>query len=208
MMIFLCMQQALVKSNGCRGSVGKRRRPRPINRHASTEAAGFWGLRRSVLDPWLRLEAKPERALGPGATVGVLGTGVPRLACLWPAAWLKGGPSTAHLHQHRPKTLARGKASRGGRHEASSGTASSGWLARRRRDQGGVPHEVPVTQAMMTHGARRVPAARRPPFLFGAKGASAAAKYRGIRQRLPFRCNETKTRRTMRWRSPRRRRQD
>ena len=26
--------------------------------------------------------------------------------------------------------------------------ASSGWLARRRRDQGGVPHEVPVTQAM------------------------------------------------------------
>ena len=32
--------------------------------------------------------------------VGVLGTGVPRLACLRPAAWLKGGPSTAHLHQH------------------------------------------------------------------------------------------------------------
>ena len=32
------------------------------------------------------------------AVVGVLGTGVPRLACLRPAAWLKGGPSTAHLH--------------------------------------------------------------------------------------------------------------
>ena len=90
--------------------------------------------------------------------VGVLGTGVPRLACLRPAAWLKGRPSTAHLHQHRPKTLARGQASRGGRHGASSGTASSGWLARRRRDQGGVPHEVPVTQAMMTKGARRAPA--------------------------------------------------
>ena len=82
-----------VKSSSCRGSVGKRRRPRPINRHASTEAAGFWGPRRFVLDPWLRLEAKPERALGPGATVGVLGTGVPRLACLRPAAWLKGGPA-------------------------------------------------------------------------------------------------------------------
>ena len=38
--------------------------------------------------------------------VGILGTGVPRLACLRPAAWLKGGPNTAHLHQHRPKTLA------------------------------------------------------------------------------------------------------
>ena len=35
------------------------------------------------------------------------------------------------------KTLARGQASRGGRQEASSGTASSGWLTRRRRDQGG-----------------------------------------------------------------------
>ena len=29
---------------------------------------------------------------------------------------------------------------------------------RRQRDQGGVPREVPVTQAMMTQGARRVPA--------------------------------------------------
>ena len=140
--------------------------------------------------------------MGPGATVGVLGTGVPRLACLQPAAWLKGGPSTAHLHQHKPKTLARGQASRGGRRGASSGTASSGWLTRRQRNQGGVPREVPVTQAMTTQGARRVPAAWRPPFLFGAKGASAAAEYRGIRQRLPFRCNETKTRRTTRRRSP------
>ena len=68
--------------------MGKRRHPRPINRHASTEAAGFWGPWCSVLDPWLRREAKPDRTLGPGATVGVLGTGVPRLACLRPTAWL------------------------------------------------------------------------------------------------------------------------
>ena len=59
-------------------------------------------------------------------TIGVLGTGVPRLACLRPAAWLKGGPSMAHLHEHKPKTLARGQSSRGGRRGASSGTASSG----------------------------------------------------------------------------------
>src|SRR3954467_14297545 len=45
--------------------------------------------------------AKSMRALGPGATVGVLGTGVPRLACLRPAAWLKWGRSVAHLHQHK-----------------------------------------------------------------------------------------------------------
>ena len=66
---FPCMSQGLVKSGSCRGGLGKRRRPRPINRHASTEAAGFWGPRRSTLDPWLRREAKPERTLGPGATV-------------------------------------------------------------------------------------------------------------------------------------------
>ena len=90
--------------------------------------------------------------------IDILGTGVPRLACLRPAAWLKGRPSMAHLHQHELKTLTRGKASRGGRQEASSGTASSGWLARRQRDQGEVPHEVLMTQAMMTNGAMRAPA--------------------------------------------------
>src|SRR3954466_4581257 len=33
--------------------------------------------------------------------VGVLRTGVPRLACLRPAAWLEWGPNVAHLHQHK-----------------------------------------------------------------------------------------------------------
>ena len=107
MMIFLCMQQGLVKSGSCRGSVGKRRRPCPINRHASSRAAGYWGLWRSALALWLHLEAKSEHALGPRATVGVLGTGVPRLACLRPVAWLHQRPCTAHLQQQTLKTLAR-----------------------------------------------------------------------------------------------------
>src|SRR5215216_4701651 len=48
-------------------------------------------------------------------TVDVLGTGVPRLACLRPTAWLHRWSGTAHL-QHQPhKTLAKGQASRGGR---------------------------------------------------------------------------------------------
>ena len=51
--------------------------------------------------------------MGLGATVGVLGMRVPRLACLRPATWLKEWPSTAHLHQHMLKILARGQASRG-----------------------------------------------------------------------------------------------
>ena len=44
--------------------------------------------------------------------------------------------------------------------------------------------------------------AQRPCFLFGSKGASAGAEYRGIKQRFPYRCNNTKTRRTARQRSP------
>ena len=66
---------------------GRQRRPRPVDHHTSTEAAGFWGPRCSKLDPWLHRKVKPTRTLGPRATVSVLGTGVPILACLWPAAW-------------------------------------------------------------------------------------------------------------------------
>ena len=109
--------------------------------------------------------------LGPGGYYRHSGNGGPQ-TCL-PAAWLKGGPSTAHLHQHRLKTLARGQASRGGRRGASSGTASSGWLARRRRDQGGVPHEVPVTQSMTTKGARWVPARAVSSFPLWCKGSKS-----------------------------------
>ena len=96
---------------------------------------------------------------GTGVIVVVLGMGVSRLICQRPAAWLKEWPSTAHLHQHMFRTLARGQASRGEQQEASSDTTSSGWLARRRRDQGRVPHQVPVTQAMTTE-ARRAPGRR------------------------------------------------
>ena len=56
-------------------------------------------------------------------------------------------------------------------------------------------------QAMMTE-TRRAPGwrwpAQCPCFPFGAKGASTG---QGIRQRLPFRCNKTKTSRTAGWRS-------
>ena len=120
---FPCMSQGLVKTSSCRGSVGKRRRPRPINRHASTEAAGFWGPRCSEHDPWLHREAKPERTLGPGATVGVLGTGVPRLACLRPTLWLSQQAVRPIFINKASKTLARVLASRGGRHKTSSGVA-------------------------------------------------------------------------------------
>ena len=119
--------------------------------------------------------------LGPGGYCRCSGNGVPRLACLRPAAWLKGRPSMAHLHQHELKTLARGQASRGGRQGSSSGTASSGWLARRRRDQGRVPREVPMRQAMTTKGAGRAPARAVSTFpLVQREQAQARASSKGI----------------------------
>ena len=48
----------------------------------------------------------------------------------------KGGPTRPIFINTKLKTIARGQASRGGRQEASSEAASSGRLARRRRDQG------------------------------------------------------------------------
>ena len=121
--------------------------------------------------PFASLHGQVRVRLGPGGYCRCSGNGGPQ-TCL-PAACgvAKRGPSAAHLHQHKPKTLARGQASRGGRHGASSCTASSGWFARRRRDQGGVPHEVPVTQAMTTKGARRAPAHAVSSFPLWCKGS-------------------------------------
>ena len=91
-----------------------------------------------------------------------------------------------------------------------------GGLARQAREEAersrqGVPREVLVMQAMMIK-TRWAPGGRQPVqcpcFLFGAKGASVGVEYRGIMQRFPYQCNETKTSRTARrwspW-SPRRR---
>ena len=59
-----------------------------------------------------------EMVMNIGITsVDILGTGVPRLACLRPTTWLHQRPGTARLRQQRLKTLARGQASRGGRHQ-------------------------------------------------------------------------------------------
>ena len=65
-----------------------------------------------------RAEVTMEPKTTSSPVVGVLGTGVPRLACLWPAAWLKQWPSAAHLLRLKLKTLARDQASRGGRQES------------------------------------------------------------------------------------------
>ena len=117
--------------------------------------------------PWVRLEAiigcitqlvrSSGKNFGNNEGVGVLGAGAPRLAACGLRHGSSGGPVRPIFINSRLKTLARGQASQGGRHKTSSGTASPGRLTRRRRDQGRVPREVLVTQAM-TIETRRVPA--------------------------------------------------
>ena len=148
------------------------------------------------------LPGQAQARLGPRATVGVLGTGVPRLAFLWPAAWLSSGP-VRPVFINPSSRPSRGAKPCGAddrklpqRQPHPAGSRGGGEI------KAGIPCEEPVTQAM-TIETRRAPGGRRPVqcpcFPFGAKGASTG---QGIRQRLPFRCNETKTSRTAGQRSP------
>ena len=96
--------------------------------------------------------------MGPGATVGILGTGVPRLACLRPAAWLHQWPSMARLHQPNTQDHREGPSLAG---KTTQGLLRSG-LTRQAREEAersrqGVPREVLMMQAM-TIKTRRAPA--------------------------------------------------
>ena len=86
--------------------------------------------------PLASLLSQVRACLGTGGYCLHSGNGGPQIACLQRGAWLKQWPSTARLHRPKPKTLARGQASRGGQRKAFLGAASPGRLARRRRDQG------------------------------------------------------------------------
>ena len=96
---FPCMSRGPDKSSSCRGNMGKRRRPRPIIHHASIEAAGFGGPRRSALDPLALPRSQARARLGPGGYYRRPGNGGPQ-TCL-PANRGVAEPAgrTAHLHQ-------------------------------------------------------------------------------------------------------------
>ena len=105
--------------------------------------------------------------------------GVPRLACLRPAAWLKQWPSAAHLHQLKLKTLVRGQASRGRRQESFL-RSSLVRLAReeaersRRGTSRGARDASRDDQSQV--GARRAPACAVSLFPLWCKGGQAQAK--------------------------------
>ena len=109
-------------------------------------------------------------------------------------------PSSRHSRGAKPRGADDRKLPRERPHQA--GSRGRGEINAR------VPREDPMMQAM-TIKARRAPGGRRPAqgpcFPFGAKGASTG---QGIKQTLPFWCNETKSSRTAERRStwsPRRR---
>ena len=121
--------------------------------------------------PSTSLHGQVRARLGPGGYCRRSGNEGPQ-TCL-PVAYsvAQRGPQHGPSSPTQTQDPRRGQALWGGRRGASSGMASSGWLARRRRDQGGVPHEVPVTQAMTTKGARRAPACAVSSFPLWCKGS-------------------------------------
>ena len=127
-------------------------------RHPRPQAVGARGASHFPL----RFSAKPSPS-APWAR-GLLSAfweqGSPDLPACGLRRGSSGGPVQPIFISARLKTLVRGQASRGGRHETSSGTALPGRLTRRRRDQGRVPCEVLVTQAM-TIETTRAPGGRR-----------------------------------------------
>ena len=116
---------------GFQGSVGKRRRPGPINRHASTKAAGFWGPRRSALDPLALPRSQAQARLGPGGYCRCSGNGGSQ-TCLTAArgvAHLAG--RMAHLHQQGTQDPREGPSlARRATPRPPRGAASPGWLPR------------------------------------------------------------------------------
>ena len=107
--------------------------------------------------------------------VSVLGTGVPRLACLRRGsrgAQLGPSSSTQAQDPREGPSLAR-RTTQDLLRSGLSRSAREG-----RRDQGGVPHEVPVTQAMTTK-ARRAPAYVEALFPLWCKGGKRRQRYQG-----------------------------
>src|SRR4051812_39286631 len=106
--------------------------------------------------------------------VGVLGTGVPRLACLRPAAWLEWRPSVAHLHQHKAQdpregpSLARRTTRRFLKHDllrlAREEAERSRWGTLRGA------HDASHDDRGCHAGARRAPAHAASPFPLWCKG--------------------------------------
>ena len=112
------------------------------------------------------------------------------------------GPSSS-IRQSRPSRGAKPREADDARPPREKARQAGSRGAERSRQ--GKPREVLMTWAM-TIEIKRVPGGRQraqcPCFLFGAKEASAGEEYRGVGQRFPYRCNETKTSRTARRRSP------
>ena len=119
-------------------------------------------------------------------SVGVLVTGVPRLACLRPTAWLHRRPGTAQLQHQQHKTLTRGQASRSRQRQDPRGDRPPQAGSRgAESSMQGLPHEAQLTRAMTTK-ARRAPRGHRAQVSYSVQRRQATGmESRGISQRFP-----------------------
>ena len=150
--------------------MGKRRRPRPINRQTATKAAGCWGPAALRTCPLASLRSQGRARLGPGGYCRRSGNGGPQ-TCLPAACGVAQG-----VAQYGPSTSTQAQDPREGPSLAGRTTQGflRGGLVRRaceeaERSRQGVPREVLVTQAMTTK-ARRAPACIESLFPLWCKG--------------------------------------
>ena len=102
--------------------------------------------------------------------VDVLGTGVPRLACLRPAAWLKGGPARPVFTNTNPRPSGGAKPRGADDRKLPQAPPHQAGSRGRGEIKAGVPHEVLMTQAMMIE-TRRAPACAVSLFPLWCKGS-------------------------------------
>ena len=120
---FPCMSQGLVKSGSCRGNVGKRRRPRPINRHARPRPQAFRARGTPHLTFGFASKASPSAPWARGLLSVFWERGFPDLRACGPRRGYASRPVRPIFINKAFKTLARGQASRGGRRKTSSRVA-------------------------------------------------------------------------------------
>ena len=191
----------LSDGSSCRGSIGKQSRPHPVNRHASSRPQAVRARSATHLPLSFAWQPSPSAPWARGLLSAFWEWGSPDLPACGPWRGCASRPVQPIFINKAFETLARGQASRGGRHKTSSGAASPGYLARSGDIKAGQTsrgsHDVSHDDQDQAGASAQCPC-----FPFGAKEASAGAEYRGIRQRFPYRCNETKTSRTAGGRSP------
>ena len=192
---------AFCQPGSCRGSMGKRRRPCPINRHAATKVAGCWGPRRSALAPCFSAKPSQSAPWARGLLLAFWERGSPDL----PACGLRRGSSGGPVRpifinsSSRPTRMAKLRRADDGRlpQERPHQAGSRGGREIKAR----VPREVLVAQAM-TIKAKRAPACAVSSFPLWCKGGKHRCGVSRHQAKVSISVQRDQDQKDAGWRSP------